>query len=516
MGFFESLNESLKTGFFKQKRPEMMPIIQQQTVDRYLTHGEENYSNTVFWFDGLPSSTTSAFSDKSALEQLLEKQANLITTYRKVSSYSDVQAGIDEIINEFLFTAAKDDPIQVQFDDSAEVSDSIKEAFAEALKSVLRLLNFEENSYTMVQSWFIDGQLNIQVEYHKNLNRGIKSLNILSPYYLYFDKNDNKWKYFQIRENKFFIFNQQDLNEITFLPEEVIRLDSGLFDQGVIRSNLHNAIKVANMLESLEDMLVPMRFSHSVSRRVFNMDISGLPAAKAQQAALEMQNKFRYKKVYDPSTGSITNTSAVNAIVEDYWVMSRDGNKGLDVQTLDETGNLGEMNDIKYIREKLYLAMKVPLSRMNVDTSADYDFGSMTVSRDEIKFFSYISRLRRQFNKLFIELMKRQLVSQGKMKESEFEKFKGQFKLIYSKENSFLDKLETESFKEKIDTYSTVEPLIGKKFSELWVNKNILKMTDEEIRQMRTEIDQEAAERKKREAENSGGSSDEEENDEEY
>jgi hypothetical protein len=57
--------------------------------------------------------------------------------------------------------------------------------------------------------------------------------------------------------------------------------------------------------------------------------------------------------------------------------------------------------------------------------------------------------------------------------------------------------------------------LIGKKFSELWVNKNILKMTDDEIRQMKVEIEQEAEEKRKREAKN-GGNFDDENSDEEY
>jgi len=491
MNFFSTITEELKKSFFSKPKISEMPILQQQTIDRFLTKGEDNYTNSIYWYDG--DTTISKIAGQTHKEEILERQAKMIQAYRHCAGNSTVQECVDEIANEFLFTASKEAPVAIVFNNNVEISENIKKAFYDSLEKTLKLLNFDENGYALFKSWFIDGQLNIQVQYDSSPKKGITALNILTPYYLYYDKNDNLWKYFQVKNNKVNYFNTPLNDEISFKPEEIIKIDSNMYDDGILLSQMQYAIKATNVLETLEDMLVPMRFSHSVSRRIFNMDVSGLPAAKAQQAATEMQNKFKYKKYYDPTKGTISNSTGVNAIVEDYWVMSRDGAKGLEVQTLDESNNLGELRDIEYAAKNVYKALKIPTTRYSGSdsTSSEYDFGGMAITRDEIKFFSHISRLRKQFNRLFVEIMKRDLLYQTKMNETEFEKFKDLFKIVYSKENSFLDKLDTETFKTKLDTYNSVSELIGIEFSKSWVRKNILKMTDEEIDQMKKEIAEE-------------------------
>ena len=63
---------------------------------------------------------------------------------------------------------------------------------------------------------------------------------------------------------------------------EIVRVDFGLHDGDVTLSYLEQVIKVSNMLQALEDMLIPLRFSRSISRRVFNVDIGDLPPKRGQ------------------------------------------------------------------------------------------------------------------------------------------------------------------------------------------------------------------------------------------
>ena len=70
-------------------------------------------------------------------------------------------------------------------------------------------------------------------------------------------------------------------------------------------SYLEYAIKPANILRSLEDLLLPLRFSRSVSRRVFNIDIGDIPNKRVEEYMKNVQNKFKYKKFYNTETGEI-------------------------------------------------------------------------------------------------------------------------------------------------------------------------------------------------------------------
>jgi hypothetical protein len=288
--------------------------------------------------------------------------------------------------------------------------------------------------------------------------------------------------------------NQQEQSDNFLKNEELVHIDSGLYSEGVILSHLHNAIKVANQLQTLEDLLIPLRFSRSISRRVFNIEVGNLPYSKALQAVQDIQNQFKYKKYYDVEKGTIANSSIAASIVEDYYIPTREG-KGTSIDVLDETGNLGEMGDIIYFQQKLYTALKVPLGRIaGADKGAIYDFSATQIENDEIRFFSFINRLRQRFNTLFIELLKRHMVAKGLFTANEFEEYKKYIYISWEKESNFLERQTLDLFKQRIDLYSQAKDYIGDIFSKKYVLKNILRFSDEEIEQMKEEMLEEAGE----------------------
>ena len=197
------------------------------------------------------------------------------------------------------------------------------------------------------------------------------SLKILDPIYLYYDYSKNKWIYHKEKDNNnFYNMNNrpsildQNIYDTEFSREEVVRIDSGIYEDKIILSDLYPAVKTANMLQTLEEMLIPMRFSRSVSRRVFNIDVANMNAKKAEEFIKKLQDRFKYKKFYDVKSGTISNQQHIASLTEDYWFPNRNGTKGTTVDTIDETGNLGETGDLDYFRKKLYGALKVPTNRL--------------------------------------------------------------------------------------------------------------------------------------------------------
>ena len=62
---------------------------------------------------------------------------------------------------------------------------------------------------------------------------------------------------------------------------------------------------------------------------------------------------------------------------------------------------------------------------------------------------------------------------------------------IYAEDNNFVEFKESESLNNKLASLQMVDPFVGKYFSIAWVNKNILKLTDEEIESNDKEIEEE-------------------------
>jgi len=441
----------------------------------------------------LDTGDTSFYSGQGSKKQKqTQLQNELIKTYRKIASSAEVSDAINEIVDEAIFSPGSTDILNMDFE--KEIPQEVKDKFAEELKDIVNRVRLPKNIYSMFLSFYVDGQLNVHCSYDEaDMGGGIRKLNILTPFGLNFNYTKNHWEYTDLSyaNNQF----ASEVNKKTkiFDREEIIRIDSGIYSDNLILSNLHTAIKPANMLQTLEDMLIPMRFTRSVSRRVFNVDVSNLNNKKAEEVMKSNQAKFKYKKFYDLESGTISNQQHVSSLTEDYWFPNRGGEKGTTVDTIDETGNLGELGDILYFKRKLYTTLKVPISRINDDgdTGADFSFDDSSVNREELKFFNFISRLRNQFLELFYELLKRQVISKGIATEEEWEELIPNMRIKFISENKFFEKMEREALTESLNLYNDIEDLIGKYFSYEYVFKSVLKMSDENIADMSEQIEKE-------------------------
>ena len=441
----------------------------------------------------LDTGDTGFYSGQGSKKQKqTQKQNELIKTYRRIAASAEVADAINEIVDEAIFSPGSTDIINMDFE--KEIPQEVKDKFAEELKDITNRVRLSKNIYSMFLSFYIDGQLNIHCAYDEaDMGGGIRKLSILSPFGLNFNYTKNRWEYTDLSHagNQF----ASDVHKKTkfFDREEVIRIDSGIYSDNLILSNLHIAIKPANMLNTLEDMLIPMRFTRSVSRRVFNVDVSNLNNKKAKEVLDKNQAKFKYKKFYDLETGTISNQQHISSLTEDYWFPNRGGEKGTTVDTIDETGNLGELGDVLYFKRKLYTTLKVPTNRINDEqpTDSEFDFDTTSINREELKFFNFVSRLRNQFLELFYELLKRQVITKGIATEDEWEELLPNIKIKFVSENSFFEKMQREKISQSLDLYNSIEDLIGKYFSYEYVYKNVLKMSDEEIKDMSEQIERE-------------------------
>lgn len=499
--------EALKTKLFKSKEPKTYTDHNDDSsniVKSVKTHHDSINPNIGF-YDEVDDDS---WSSRGVKTNTLFQQADLIDEYRRLSASPEGRLAIDEIVNEAIFTPGAQETLKMNIDES-RLTEKTCEVILDMFNELCDVFDIEMNIGYLFEKWYVDGQLAVQIVYDNNdLSKGIIGFNVLEPKYLTYIKSKRQWKYAKQVSNAYTQRKELKFDDSrTFSVEEIIFISSEMYDNSmadvtnsgikVIKSHLHNAIKVHNQLTSLEDMLIPMRFSRSVSRRVFNVDVGDLPASKAESALNKIKDKFKYKKFYDVDKGTISNQMHIASLVEDYWFQNRDGSKGTQVDTLDESGNLGELGDITYFRKKLFSALKIPQSRVadEIDgQQAEFDYSATQVSREEIKFFAFIQKLRRQFLRMFREALKRHMMYKGIIgTEDEWNDIKKHINIMFTKENIFLETMETELLTQKIDLYSSIEELIGKEFSKRWARKKVLKLSDEEIEQMKKEIETEHA-----------------------
>lgn len=465
----------------------LKPFLKQEKEPEYSSEPERE--KNLLLIDDEPVYGTSFFDSDifgtNSQESQSHQQDMKIETYRKIAQRPEVQEGIHEIVNEIIFTHSGENPLKVHTELENE---KLQEQITGCFDKIHNLMKLDSKLFNLVKQAYVDGQMLFHLSYDKkNIKKGIQKITMLDPTGFFLDPKDGNYKY----EGRTNAYADKD---VIYSPEEIVWMDFGLKDRGVTLSYLEQVIKVSNMLQALEDMLIPLRFSRSISRRVFNVDIGDLPPKRGKAVMDEYQRKFKYKKFYNTDTGEISNNQHITSMVEDYWFQNRSGGKGTQVDLLDESGNLGELDDIIYFNKKLYKAMGIPSSRQasfGSDYRQELDFGSTNFTQEDIQFYLFISRLRKVYSEAFKEILKRQIISTGVMSLKEFVSNEDEIKVVFTSELMYLDKIKMHLFTEKIGAFRDQMEYQGKIFSQKTQIKNIFNMNEEEIIEEMKEIKKE-------------------------
>lgn len=490
-----NLFETLKKPFLKSSKIDIKKqssIVHPQKVMNDLT-GDDLKSA---WFNGYNGDATIAnylntlnVADKN---MLVTEQAYKIQAYRKVAFHnSDVKDAITEIVNEII--CCYDNSMPLAFDMNEE-NKNIKNVLSEEFENIMNLMRIKRNIYSIVEKAYIDGQMIFHLVYDDNLKKGIQKIEMIDPLFFFYDKKKELYRYEKdLSANSLYTAYSPQDKKLEYSREEIVRNDFGLYEDNLCLSYLEFGLKNANILKNLEDLLVPLRFSRSVSRRVFNIDVGNLPAKRVQEVMTQLQNKFKYKKFYNNETGEISNQQHITSMVEDYWFPNRSGGRGTTVETLDETGNLGEINDILYFARKLYRSLNVPLSRLQLDESSDhmFDYETTQTSKEDMEFFSFISRLRQVYCEAFKDILKMQVLAKGIMTEKEWKEREKDIRIYFANENKFIEKMKLNNLQSALEMYSTAQEQRGMIFTQRYLLKEIFHMSDEEIDVMLKELEKE-------------------------
>ena len=244
----------------------------------------------------------------------------------------------------------------------------------------------------------------------------------------------------------------------------------------------------------MEDSLVIYRLARAPERRIFYIDVGNLPKVKAEQYLKDVMNRYRNKLVYDASTGEIRDDRQYMSMLEDFWLPRREGGRGTEITTLPGGSNLGEIDDIKYFQKKLFQSLNVPSSRLEAEGS--FNMGVATeINRDELKFSKFVYRLRNRFNNLFHDLLKTQLILKGIITIEDWENSLARtIRYDYVNDGYFAEIKESEMLKNRMQIFAEMKnnEMVGTFFSQDFVMRHILKMSDGEMLEQQEKIAAEA------------------------
>ena len=439
-------------------------------------------------------------------------QSDLIMTYREVSNFPAVDYAIDDIVNEAVSFTDAENAIELDLSkvEDSELSKNIKDKVYDSYHKIYKQLDLDNTIHNRLKQFYIDGRVGYQKVIDQNdVKSGLKDIIELDTRFLTKIRNvkyDDQRKvisgveeYFIYDENYISTKSKKDTDKknkvdtgMVLDPNSITYVTSGLIDQktGFAISWLHKAVRPANQQRMMENALLIYRIVRAPERRLFYVDTSNMTPTKAKQHIENLKNSYRNKMSFDPEKGQFKDERHLMTMQEDYWLPRNSAGKGTEVGTIPGGDNLDQIADVLYFQKELYKALNVPLSRL--EPEASINFGRQSeISRDELKFSKLISRIRKRFNMILLDLLKTDLILSKVITAKEWNEVYQKFIFKYSQDMYLEEMRKSELTRERLDLANQFKDYIGKYVSHEYIRTEILKQTEKDMDEEDKKIEKE-------------------------
>jgi len=470
--------------------------------------------------DGVDNYISSGFYGQYVdIEGVYRTESDLIKRYREMALHPECDGAIEDVVNEAIVSDLYDSPIEIELS-NLNASDKLKNAIRSEFKYIKEILDFDKKSHEIFRNWYVDGKLfYLKVIDAKKPQEGIKELRYIDPMKIKYIRQEKKkdrtnpllpnngenFRSMAPELDEYFLYNPSpnypantysgggnQKSSVKIARDSITYCSSGLVDRnkGTVLSYLHKAIKALNQLRMIEDSLVIYRLSRAPERRIFYIDVGNLPKVKAEQYLREVMSRYRNKLSYNASTGEVRDDRKFMSMMEDFWLPRREGGRGTEITTLPGGQNLGELSDIEYFQKKLYRSLGVPESRIAAE--GGFNLGrSSEILRDELKFAKFVGRLRKRFANMFTDMLKTQLILKNIVSVEDWNSISDHIQYDFLYDNQFAELKESELMNERLGILATIEPYIGKYYSNVYVRRKVLRQTDAEMIEIDEQIEDE-------------------------
>ncbi len=158
-------------------------------------------------------------------------------------------------------------------------------------------------------------------------------------------------------------------------------------------SVLEAARRIWRQLTLLEDAMMAYRIVRSPDRRAFYIDVGNIPPQDVEQYMQKVMTTMKRNQVVDPNTGRVDLRYNPLSIEEDYFIPVR-GQSNTKIEPVGGGKYTGDIEDVKYLRDKLFSALKIPSAYISSDGEKSVE-DKTTLAQKDVRFARTIQRLQR-------------------------------------------------------------------------------------------------------------------------
>jgi len=244
-------------------------------------------------------------------------------------------------------------------------------------------------------------------------------------------------------------------------------------------SVLEPARRIWRQLTLLEDAMMAYRIVRSPERRAFYIDVGNIPPQDVEQYMQKAMTQMKRNQVVDPDTGRVDLRYNPLSVEEDYFIPVRGGTSGTKIESIAGGKYTGDIDDVKYLRDKLFSALKIPASYLSSDAEKTQE-DKTTLAQKDIRFARTVQRLQRS---VITELEKVGIIHLYTLGYRDEDLVS--FKIELNNPSKIAEMQELEHWKTKFDIASSATEGF---FSKQWLAKKLFGMSDDEFIRCRREM----------------------------
>lgn len=159
-------------------------------------------------------------------------------------------------------------------------------------------------------------------------------------------------------------------------------------------SYLHKARRHFRMLSLMEDMMMIYRLERSIERRVYKIYVGAIDDADVKSYVEDIANNFKRTPIVDPLTGQLDLRKNLLDVSQDIFIPTRDPSAPTPIDTLSAAQNLTAMDDIKFVQNKVFTALRIPKTFLNFEENVG---DGKNLALMDIRFTRTVNRIQQAF-----------------------------------------------------------------------------------------------------------------------
>jgi len=428
-------------------------------------------------YDFFSQRAVASVLNRKSIPYLDKSYADKRRILREYSIKDEIRDFVSAISDEtVVYNEDKDfcSPRPLPTDYSQEITDKYQEFF----ERLYTKFGFSDNitAWNMLRDFLIDGYIAIEIIYDDK-KKNVIGFNRLRPETLvpaYEPNVGHLWIQFS---------EDPQLRRI-FLDSQIIYISYSTQNDYSETSYVEGLIKPYNQLKILEQTRIMWNVTNAMIWQKFTIPIKGLSRQRAEEQIGQLIHDYSEEVEWDDTLGTLSiNGSKHLHYNKQIWFPEGDaGTPGFEI-VKQEGHDLNDETMLKWFHQGLKRASKIPLTRFEGDSGGGNlitDAAEMT--RDEIKFHNFISRLRANFKEIIVKPLKLQmLIEFPELKDDEV--FVNSVDIIFYTNQIFEEWKKINNLAKRAEAVTTLTGIMNGEqpyFHIEWIMDNVFKLTPEE------------------------------------